>query len=168
MHGGPWSTEKTWEVCERFSRFKVPLHFTETTLLSGKKGWQREQPWPSTPDGEAWQAKEAVRLYTILFSHPAVEALTWWDFCDFYAWQRAPAGFLRRDMTPKPMYLALKDLIKNQWWTQTNLKTDQNGETSFRGFLGDYNITVTVGDKKLTEDLVLKKGQTNRWQFKTQ
>lgn len=35
MHGGVWSNRRIWEVCERFASFGVPLHFTETTILSG-------------------------------------------------------------------------------------------------------------------------------------
>ena len=37
MHGGYWGAARTWEVCERFARFGKPLHFTETTVVSGPK-----------------------------------------------------------------------------------------------------------------------------------
>ena len=37
MHGGYWGAARTWDVCERFARFGVPLHFTETTVVSGPK-----------------------------------------------------------------------------------------------------------------------------------
>ena len=89
MHGGTWATARIWEVCERFSRFGAPLHFTETTILSAAPGWAKPNPWVTTPEGEAYQAKEVVRFYTMLFSHPAVEAITWWDFSDWHAWQVA-------------------------------------------------------------------------------
>ena len=94
MHGGVWSNGQIWKVCQRFARFGVPLHFTETTILSGERGWDKApgSPWPSTPEGEAFQAREAARFYTMLFSHPAVAAITWWDFSDLHAWKGAPAG----------------------------------------------------------------------------
>jgi len=41
--------------------------------------------WKSTPEGEALQAEEAVKLYRLLFSHPAVQAITWWDLSDRFA-----------------------------------------------------------------------------------
>ena len=41
MHGGVWTNEKIWEVCELFAPFDVPLHFTELTVLSGVPGWER-------------------------------------------------------------------------------------------------------------------------------
>ena len=115
MHGRYWGPEKTWTVCERFAQFGKPLHFTETTLVSGPRKSSTISIWNTTPKGEERQAKEAVEFYTLLFSHPAVEAITWWDFTDQGAWQGAPAGFLRKDMTPKPMYHELKKLIKGKW-----------------------------------------------------
>jgi GH35 family endo-1,4-beta-xylanase len=168
MHGGVWPTHKIWEVCQRFSRFGVPLHFTETTILSVDGGWQRgrQRRSETTPEGEAYQAREAVRFYTMLFSHPAVEAVTWWDFTDYQSWQRAPAGFLRRDMTPKPMYHELKKLIKGKWWTKTTLKTGADGTATFRGFLGDYRLTATADSKRVdAQNLVLGKHDKNRWQI---
>ena len=120
----------------------MPLHFTETTILSGQRAWDKApgSPWPSTPEGEAYQAREAARFYTMLFSHPAVAAITWWDFSDFHAWKGAPAGLLRKDMTPKPAYEALKQLIKGKWWTRTQIQSGADGAAAFRGFLGDYRL----------------------------
>jgi GH35 family endo-1,4-beta-xylanase len=149
MHGGSWPNEKIWEVCERFSRFDVPLHFTETTIVSGELAGRRSpgQKWVSTREGEAYQSEEVVRFYTMLFSHPAVEAITWWDFSDYHAWQAAPAGFLRADMSPKPVYEALMAKIKGEWWTRATEQTDAEGHIAFRGFLGDYQVTVMRPDK---------------------
>jgi len=164
MHGGTWSNQKIWEVCERFARFKVPLHFTETTILSGDKGWERRRPWPTTPEGEAFQAREVARFYTMLFSHPAVAALTWWDFSDFHAWQGAPAGFLRADMSPKPAYDELMQLVKGRWWTKTEVRTAADGRASVRGFLGDYRVTATKpGSQPATLTCTLTKQGPNRW-----
>lgn len=143
MHGGTWSNRQIWEVCERFSRFKVPLHFTETTILSGQRGWERPRPWVTTPEGEEYQAREVVRFYTMLFSHPAVQAITWWDFSDYRAWQGAPAGLLRRDMSAKPAYTELYKLIKQKWWTKETAKTDEAGRIKFRGFAGEYKVHVS-------------------------
>ena len=146
MHGGNWSNAKIWNVCERFAPFNKPVHFTEMTILSGKKGWHLPKPWPSTPQGEAEQAREVKRVYTLLFSHPAVEAITWWNLTDAHAWMQAPSGLLRKDMSPKPAYTVLKKLIKEDWWTQTGLTTDAGGKATFRGFYGEYDLTITAPD----------------------
>ena len=151
MHSGYWSVKKTWEVCERFAKYGKPLHFTETTLISGKQGWElskeRKDPnfrWISTPEGEKRQARQVTEFYRILFSHPAVEAITWWDFTDQNAWQSAPAGLLREDMTPKPAYLELKKLIKDKWWTRTTATICEDGQARFHGFFGDYRVTIDI------------------------
>ena len=164
MHGGGWPARKTWEVCERFAKFGKPLHFTETTLVSGLQGWElskkRKDPdfrWISTPEGEERQAKQVVEFYRVLFSHPAVEAITWWDFTDQNAWQQAPAGLIRADMTPKPAYKELERLIKGQWWTQEQTTTDAKGAARFHGFIGDYEVSTQVDGKKLTGTFRLDK-----------
>jgi len=165
QHGGTWTNRKIWEVCERFVRFGVPLHFTETTILSGQRGRRRAdrgEAWDTTPEGEAYQAREVERFYTMLYSHPSVEAITWWDFSDRRAWQRAPAGFLRKDMSPKPAYDTLRKLIKEKWWTRKSAKTDSNGEAGFRGTLGDYKVSVAApGHEPVERTMTLARGERN-------
>ena len=164
MHGGTWSTGKLWGVCERFARFKKPLHFTELTILSGKKGWSRPKPWPSTPQGETEQARQAKRVYTLLFSHPSVEAITWWNLSDAHAWMQAPAGLLNKDMSPKPAYNVLKKLITEDWRTDVTVKTDAKGAATFRGFHGRYELTITTpaGRRKHVKNLKLSKASKQK------
>jgi GH35 family endo-1,4-beta-xylanase len=148
MHQGWWGEEKTRDVLRRFGRFGLPLHFTETTLISGRlmppeiedlNDYQVDD-WPSTPDGEARQAEEVVLHYRILLSDPAVESITWWDLADGQ-WLNAPSGLLRRDGTPKPAYEALHRLVKGDWWLPpTTLRTGDDGTLHFSGFLGDYTL----------------------------
>ena len=47
---------------------------------------------------------------------------------------------------PKPSYQALKSLIRDEWWTgRSAFVTDENGRSSFRGFLGQYQLTCRDG-----------------------
>ncbi|MFC6084145.1 endo-1,4-beta-xylanase [Sphaerisporangium aureirubrum] len=153
MHQGYWGEEKTLATIDRFARYGLPIHFTESTLLSGHLmppeivdlNDYKIDEWPSTPEGEARQADEMTRHYTTLLSHPAVEAITYWGFTDKRSWLGAPAGFFRADATPKPSYEALHSLIKGSWWLPpTPLTTDENGRTTFTGFLGDYDLTTAA------------------------
>jgi GH35 family endo-1,4-beta-xylanase len=147
MHKGLRSQQDVWNICETFGKLGKPLQITEITILSGPlktdDNWFSDHPgWNTTPEGEQLQAKQVVALYRLLFSHPAVEAITWWDPTDFHAWQGAPAGLLRKDMSPKPAYDALMKLIKGEWWTgPLQLISDDSGKIHFRGFLGNYTIT---------------------------
>jgi endo-1,4-beta-xylanase len=156
QHQGYWGREKLEEVLERFSHFGLPLHFTENTLISGHlmpleiedlNDYQIPE-WPSTPEFEERQAKEVEEMYSILFKHPLVEAITTWSLSDDGAWLGAPAGFIRKDNSPKPSYDVLKKLIKGDWNTNVTLKTDNNGIVSFEGFLGDYELVCE--DKKVS------------------
>ncbi|MBL7224425.1 MAG: endo-1,4-beta-xylanase, partial [Candidatus Brocadiae bacterium] len=143
MHGRYWGAPRAWATCERFAKFGKPLHFTEATVVSGRR---TKEGWNTTPEGEKRQAEQAAEFYRVLFSHPAMEAITWWDFSDQGAWQQAPAGLIRKDMTPKPAYTALKQLIKGKWWTgPLELTTDAKGQVSFRGFLGRYQVATPKG-----------------------
>ncbi len=51
------------------------------------------------------------------------------------------------DAAPKPAYDALLKLVKGEWWVSpTRLTTDAQGQLSFSGFAGDYEISA-VGQK---------------------
>lgn len=110
--------------------------------------WQVES-WPTTPEGEERQAREIEEMYRILFSHPLVQAITTWDFRDG-AWLGAPSGFIRKDNSPKPSYDMLKKLIHEEWWTDTEIVTDENGYAEVEAFKGEYVITVDGVENKIT------------------
>jgi len=144
MHGGPWPLKRVWETCETYRVLGLPLHFTEMTVLSGPRLGPGEQWGPTEPGLEAKQAEYVEKLYTLLFSHPAVGAAIWWDLSDRAAWQRAAAGLLRQDMSPKPAYERLHALIKGRWWTKASSETDERGEFKLRVFRGLHKVTVTL------------------------
>ncbi|MBN1449931.1 MAG: endo-1,4-beta-xylanase [Anaerolineales bacterium] len=154
MHQGYWGVERTLGVLERFERFNLPIHFTENTIVSGHlmppeivdlNDYQVSE-WPSTPEGEQRQAQEVVLHYKTLLAHPAVQAITWWDLSDG-GWLNAPAGLLRKDHSCKPAYDELLKLVKGEWWLPlTKIITDANGQFTFNGFLGEYELS--IGDQK--------------------
>lgn len=150
MHQGYWGEERTAEVLDRFTQFGLPLHWTETTLLSGDLmppdivdlNDYQVASWPSTPAGEERQAAELVRHYTTLFAHPSVRAVTYWGLTDDGAWLGAPAGLVRADGTPKPAYDELRRLVKGEWWLpRTGGRTDALGRVVLDAYLGDYAVT---------------------------
>ncbi|MCR4669565.1 MAG: endo-1,4-beta-xylanase [Saccharofermentans sp.] len=147
QHQGYWGKEKLLDVLDRFSKFDLPIHFTENTLLSGTpvpeyiedlNDWQVEE-WPSLPEYEKIQADQMEEIYRILFSDPNVKAITNWDFADG-AWLNAPSGVVRKDNSLKPSYEMLRRLIKEEWTTKETLKTDENGNVKIEGFKGEYVI----------------------------
>lgn len=149
MHQGWWGVEKTLRVLENFERFNLPIHFTETTLVSGHLmsaeivdlNDYQVTDWPTTPEGEERQAEQAIQHYKTLFAHPLVEGITWWDLSDG-GWLNAPAGLIRKDGSIKPAYEELTKLVKGEWWvTPMELLTNSNGEIHFSGFFGQYKLS---------------------------
>jgi len=149
MHKGPRPLEWVWSACEAYAKWGMPVHFTEATVLSGRakaeddNDWHRvHDDWPTSPEGEAAQLEYGREFYALLFSHPAVEAVTWWDFSDNGAWQGAPAGLVRKDMSPKPLYewLAASFGPGGEWSTDEGVATDGEGRAAARCFFGEHEI----------------------------
>jgi len=166
MHGGVWPLRKVWEVCDRYGRLGRPLHFTETTIVSGPRAGRGAGWAGSTPEGETQQAEQTARFYTALFAHPAVQAITWWDFSDAGAWQGAPAGWLRRDMSPKPVCDRLRQLLRSTWWTKLALSPNVAGEVPFRAFYGAHRVTVVFpSGATLQREIQVQAGKPNRFEL---
>ena len=51
-------------------------------------------------------------------------------------------GLWHRDMTPKKAAVTLQKLFNEEWHTDLELTTDENGCVTFRGFYGDYSADI--------------------------
>ena len=168
QHQGYWGTEKLYDVLKRFSRFGLPIHFTENTLVSGSlipeyiedlNDWQVKE-WPTTIAGEERQAKEWEEMYRILFADPNIKAITGWDFADG-AWLNAPSGLVTVDNREKPAYKKLLSLVKGEWWTKDQvIRTNSDGVVSVKGTKGTYEIdgcegVITLGDEPSNATVIL-------------
>jgi len=105
-------------MLERYARLGKPIHITEMGCASApgidpnaqrKKaaaGWHG--PWT-----EEMQADWVEGVYTIFYSKPYIEAVSWWDLADAVSfWPYG--GLCRGDLSPKPAYLRLQALLK-EW-----------------------------------------------------
>ncbi|MGV8094222.1 MAG: endo-1,4-beta-xylanase [Mangrovibacterium sp.] len=157
------SEQETWDFLEEYSKFGIPIHLTEVSVLSSEPfaNWKDMQSFLeesskaekkglpalvrlSTPAGEQYQADYLKDFYTLAFSHPAVEAIALWDATDQNGWRGSAVGILDMNYDPKPAYEALYKLIKKEWHTDIKTRTNDNGIFSFRGFYGDYEGTVQI------------------------
>ena len=111
----------------------LPLHLSEITITS-----------PS-PDERGFMIQAIItqQLYRLWFSQEKMMGITWWNVVDGCGAKNEPtvSGLFRRDMTAKPSYHALNQLINSEWKTNTTVKADENGKVQFRGFKGKYRIT---------------------------
>ncbi len=161
MHQGAWGRDKTLDVLERFGRFGLPLHLTETTMLSGDLmpkhlddlNDHQVDEWPSTPDGLDRQAEEMVAHYRTLVADARVQAITYWGLSDHGMWLNAPGGLVFADGTPKPAYDALRELVRGQWWlAPTRVTTDEQGRVGISGLPGRYVVEVGGTRHEVTLD----------------
>ena len=67
-------------------------------------------------------------------------------------------GFMRFDISKKPVYYTVKDLFTKRWHTECSVTTDEDGCASFRGFYGRYGAEITLSGKTVTSELTLSKG----------
>lgn len=159
-----------------YSSLGKPLQITEVTVPS--YSWNDED--------EDLQAEIIEKLYSIWFSHPNVEQIIYWNLMDGYAHVPNPdpkkikasqgnmklgenyyhGGLLRFDMTPKPAYSRIKELTQEKWHTELETVTNKNGMTDFRGFYGEYEITVICGDRSIPKNIVLSSKSDNTIEIK--
>lgn len=91
---------------------------------------------------EATQAEFLVRMYKLVFAHPAMKECSYWDLLDDFTWNKCEGGLITADRQPKQAYNALKKLFHEEWNTTCEAVTDADGCVTFRGFHGDYSIAV--------------------------
>lgn len=159
-----FSPEEMYKTFDMYGGLGYPIHITELIPQSSGKditGWRRGK-WT-----EQAQAEFAQQFYTLAFGHPSLVSITWWGLSDASIWLPG-GGLLDKDYNPKPVYNALLKLIKTDWMTKgVRLQTDDQGHAGFRGFYGEYDITITTADgvkHKVRKHLKEKDG--NEWQIR--
>lgn len=158
-----------------FAKFGKPLEVTEITIPS--YSWKEED--------EKLQADILEHLYTLWFFHPQVSQIVYWNVVDGYAhlWTQDReaikasqgdmtlgenvyhGGLLRFDMSPKPAYFKMKELLTERWHTEASLITNENGEADFRGFFGNYEIELEQNGKIITKELNFTKKCNSEFTF---
>ncbi len=156
LAGQRFAPADLFKVLDCYSDFGLPIHITEITIPA----------LPNSPEGERDQAAVARNFYRLWFSHPRIEAITWWNVVDGTAAKgedKWNAGLVRKDFSPKPAFQALERLIHHDWKTVVEARSDSRGGVAMRGFHGDYTVTVQAGGKTATETFRLKKNASNEW-----
>ncbi len=82
-------------------------------------------------------------VYHTAYSHPAVAGIMTWVPWAGDSWRGTNAGLARVDWTLSAAGRRF-ELLMREWSTQTNGLTDANGIFRFRGFPGEYEISVSV------------------------
>ena len=129
------------DILALIGSYGLPIHISEVTIPSY---------WGGNEINEQIQAELTEILYRTWFATENMKSIVWWNLVDGYA-AYAPlgsgegenyygGGLLRFDLSEKPAYKVLNRLINQEWNTSFEAETDKNGEVSFRGFYGEYEI----------------------------
>lgn len=139
--------EKMLSILDRFAKFGKPIEITEFDVQM---------------TDEKLQADFTRDFLIAMFSHPAVSGVVMWEFWEGHHY--APTAALwRKDWTPKPNGQVWLDLVKRQWMTNLVDTADAGGQVRTRGFLGDYEVTASVGGKSVNQKFGLSsEGKTVR------
>jgi GH35 family endo-1,4-beta-xylanase len=135
----------------------VLKHF-DKLAATGKTLAITEYDFDSTD--EQLKADYTRDFLTLVFSHPSFNCFTMWRFWDGKPEKRESVVYAN-DWTMRPSGKAYQDLVFNQWWTKETGKTDAAGQFATRGFLGDYEVTVSRDGKTQTARATLLKDQPN-------
>jgi GH35 family endo-1,4-beta-xylanase len=157
-----YDPRRMYDVMDMYSRFHLPVQITEITIPA----------YSNLPEDEETQAEIVRNLYRIWFSHEAVESIVWWNLIDGYAYQTKDnrdwnenvyyGGLLRHDLSEKPAYQVIKELVNKEWRTNAALITDCHGVAALRGFFGDYEVSATAEGKTVTQKISLSNHNRTR------
>ncbi len=125
--GTPTPPERMLSILNRYAALGLDISITEHDI--------------DTAD-EQLQADFTRDFLTTVFSHPSVVAVLTWGFWEKSHW-RPNAAYYRADWSLTPAGQVWLDLVTKKWWTNATLRTAADGAARTRGFLGDYEITVT-------------------------
>lgn len=127
--------EELLEVYDDFAKIAPRMQLSEFDVEVG--------------DDDALQADYYRDVMIATFSHPNFEAIVQWGFWEKMHW-KPNAALWREDWSLKPSGQIFVDLVAKRWWTNETAKTNADGNCQFRGFLGDYTVSV-VHEGKTTE-----------------
>jgi len=156
-----WPAEM-WDTLEMYAALNLPVHITELHQPSWdhpiEGGWKQGN-WDANK-----QAEFIADLYRLCFGHPSVASINYWGFSDRNIWIES-AGLIDAEYNPKPVFNALKGLIKGEWMTPPfTAVTDAAGRIEFDGFYGRYEVTLKqMGKQHVTHRLHLAEKEANAW-----
>jgi hypothetical protein len=106
---------------------------------------------------EKVQAAMLRDLLVCFFSHPAVAGVSFGGI-----WEgpvpHARAPLFRRNFAIKPAGKEVETLLREEWRTETELRTDEQGEARARAFIGTYEIRAGAGENAAVRTVELPAG----------
>ena len=157
-----YDPERIYAVMDRFADFGKPFQITEISIPA----------YHESEADEDLQAEIIKNLYSMWFSHPMMETITYWNTVDGYAYANPAqnnrdenvykAGLIRHDMTPKAAWNTIGQLFQKEWHTECETRTNDYGFARARGFHGEYDAEISLGEKNVRRSVHIGAGQIRR------
>ncbi len=135
--GGTRPLSRVQTVIDRFAKFGLPLAITEYDYNSSD---------------EAAQAAFTKDFMTLVFSRPEFTDYLMWGFWASRHWL-PPGAMYAADWTSKPNALAYNRLLFQEWWTNAEGRTAEDGSVTRRVYQGDYQITVVGAEGPVVQTM---------------
>ena len=157
-----YNPEYLYTVFDTYARFGKKIQISEMTIPA----------YSDAESDEDVQAELIKNLYTLFFSHPAMDAIIYWNTVDGYAFGADKGdmsagenvyygGLVGFDFSKKRSYNVIKDHFDNTWRTKTECASDGYGNAYFDGFFGDYRLTAEKDSIIKKVEIKLKSGSKN-------
>lgn len=154
----PWDIEA---IINRYARLGKPINVSEVSVPSShpRPEWGLDLGYWHGPWSLERQAEWVELFYTLCYSIPQVQEITWWNPTDEGAFIR-DGGLLFNDYTPKPAADKLSELT-NGWLTSGTATIGDDLSTSITGSAGTYEVTIEKDGEIITQTEVVL-GQDKR------
>lgn len=130
------------DALDLYGSFGKPMQISEITFPA----------YSDDEEDEEIQGEILKRMYPVWFSSPMMDGIVYWNMADGYTYGSAPGdlssgenyyrgGLLRFDLSEKPIMRELKSLINKEWHTEIEDNTGCANTATFKGFLGEYEVT---------------------------
>lgn len=151
-----YNPRRLYDVMDYYARLGRPLQITELTIPA----------YSYSAEDEEIQAEIIKNIYSMWFSHEAMQGIVYWNVVDGYA-AFAPqgdmtagenyyhGGLVRYDFTPKPAYNMIRDLFGKVWRTNIGVNTGDAGRVDVKGFYGEYDAEITANGRTVMKKIHL-------------
>ena len=141
-----YNPARVYDVLDTFEKLGKPVQISEITIAS----------YNGDSEDMDIQAELLKNMYKIWFSHKSIDGIVYWNLVDGYTYtgdntntgmldmakgeNQFGGALLYNDMTPKPAFKTLKQLVNDEWHTSLSSATNDVGEARIRGFKGMYDV----------------------------
>lgn len=131
--------EQIWTILDRFATLGLDMQITEFDFGT---------------DDKDLQAQFSADFMKAAFAHEGIDDFVFWGFWEDAHW-RPNAAMFNSDWSINSNGQAYLDLVFDEWWTNEQAISGEDGKVTIRGFKGDYIVEVTRGGITQIYDAVL-------------